>query len=258
MSSSLKGKAIIVTGGSSGIGKCICIDLAKVGSKVAVVDVNLEQAQNTSAFIKKEYPTTTVTTIQCDVSKSNEVEQMVAEATKALGPLYGAVNCAGIGGGLLHKLVDYPEELFDQMLAVNLKGVFLCMKHELREFVKQGKGNYAIVNISSFSGLRAHRLNAPYAATKHAVLGLTKSAAIEYARAGVRVNAVCPTFTVTPMLTTTFPEGSEGAERLRKAVPVGRFGTPEEVSAATLWLLGNDSSFTTGHALTVDGGISSL
>jgi len=161
-------------------------------------------------------------------------------------------------GGVMYKTADYPEEEFDKLIQVNLKGVFLCMKHELDQISKQEKSNYSIVNISSFSGIRGHRLNAPYSATKHAVIGLTKSAALEYARSGVRINAVCPTFTVTPMVSRFVTLGSPEEEKMKRGVPLGRLGSPEEVSAATLWLLGSDSSFTTGHALTVDGGISSL
>jgi len=255
--SSLKNKVVIVTGGSSGIGKSICLDLAKLGAKVAVADINISDAENTIALLKEQYPGTAAIAVKCDVGKSSDVEYLVSETVKQLGLLYGAVNCAGIGG-LMYKIGDYPEDEFDKLLQVNIKGVFLCMKHEVNQFSKQGTGQYAIVNISSFSGLRGHRLNAPYAATKHAVLGLTKSAALEYARAGVRINAICPTFVLTPMFRKFAAENSAHEAQLKRSVPLGRICTPEEVSAATIWLLGTESSFTTGHALTVDGGISCL
>jgi len=241
-----------------GIGKETCLLLAQKGAKIVVADINFDEALTTVSLLHDKYADTSQSiAIKCDVSKTSDVQKMVDATVEKFGGLDAAVNCAGIGG-LLYKTEDYPEDEFDNLMKVNVRGVFLCMKYELSQMMKQSKANhYAIVNVSSFSGIRGHRLNSPYAATKHAVIGMTKSTALEYARSGVRVNAVCPTFTITPMMTRLVPTDSPQAQKMASSVPMNRLGTPDEVAAAIIWLL-SDASFTTGHALTVDGGLSSL
>jgi len=252
---SVKDRVVLVTGGGSGIGKATCLQLAKYGAKVAVADINLEEAQRTVAIINKEYPSASAVALKCNVSVSKEVQSMVESTVAKFGRLDGAVNSAGIVG-YSAKAAEYSEEIFQKLVQINLTGVFLCMKFQIAQMLQQQKGKYSVVNISSAAGLNGMRLNAPYSAVKHGVIGLTKSTALDYARTGLRVNAVCPGFTATPMFHDNVDE-KEGAKR-KGAVPMGRLGTPDEVAAAIIWLLSDASSFTTGYALAVDGGLSCL
>jgi len=254
----MKGRVVIVTGGGSGIGREICLLLARKGAKVVVADVNYEDALQTVSIMQDNGETSQAVAIRCDVSRTSDVENMIESAVEKFDRIDAAVNNAGLFG-TYSKIADYPEEEFDNLVRVNLKGVFLCMKYELSQMMKQSKANhYAIVNVSSFSGIRGTRANSPYAATKHAVLGLTRSAALEYARSGVRINAVCPSQVVTPMITRYTPEDSPEVKKIANGIPMHRLGKPEEVAAAIFWLLSDESSFTTGHALSLDGGLSCL
>jgi len=234
------------------------MELAKYGAKVALADVNLEPTQQTVSAILEKYPNAHLVAMKCDVGSGRDVCAMVDATVKKFGRLDGAVNCAGIGG-IYSKTADYPDDLFDKLVQINLKGVFLCMKYEIGQIAKQEKAkHYSIVNISSIFGLIGYRLNAPYAAVKHGVVGLTKSAALEYSRSGIRINAVCPAFTATPMITNVIDPNSPEADKMKSNNPLGRLATPEEVASAILWLLCDASSFTTGFAVAVDGGLSCL
>jgi len=254
---SLQGRVILVTGGASGIGRQTCIDLAKYGAVVSICDANLEEAQKTASLILNKFANASAYAIKVDVTSAQEVENMVKVTVEKFGRLDGAVNCAGISGisGQGPKeIADHSDDRFDRVIAVNLKGVFLSMKHEIRQLLQQEKSkHFSIVNASSYAGLFGVPRIAAYVAAKHGVVGLTKTAALEYAQSGIRVNAVCPSYTDTPMIAHLPPERRVQAGA---SLPLGRLGTPEDISAAILWLLSDASSFVTGIALPLDGGSS--
>eukprot|EP00026_Physarum_polycephalum_P014247 Phypoly_transcript_14739.p1 GENE.Phypoly_transcript_14739~~Phypoly_transcript_14739.p1 ORF type:complete len:258 (+),score=23.42 Phypoly_transcript_14739:99-872(+) len=255
---SLKDKVVVVTGGGSGIGRTTCLALAKHGAKVVLSDINLEEAQQTEKLIQSSYPRASTLSLKCDVSSAASVSSMIDKAVEKFGRIDLAVNNAGVFGKLC-PTAEYPEALFDQQVGVNLKGVFLCLKYEISQIQKQDKAtHYSIVNVSSIAGLSGFKGNSPYAAVKHGVVGMTKSTALDYCRAGIRINAVCPASIATPMTTAAVDPKSSKAQRVINAIPMGRLGTPEEVTDAILWLLSSASSFTTGAALTTDGGLSCL
>jgi NAD(P)-dependent dehydrogenase (short-subunit alcohol dehydrogenase family) len=191
--------------------------------------------------------------IQTDVSFAAAVEALMAQAVATYGRIDCAHNNAGIEGAWA-MTAAYPEDAWDRVIAVNLKGVWLCMKYELPHMLRQGGG--AIVNTSSLAGLVGARRMSAYVASKHGVAGLTKTAALEYARSGIRINAVCPGIIRTPMVERAFlSRHADLEDRLASAEPIGRLGTPEEVAEAVVWLCSDAASFVTGHTLSVDGGI---
>ena len=187
-----------------------------------------------------------------DVTDEVSVAATIAAIVGRHGRLDFAVNNAGIGGTQAFT-ADYPADIFQQVLAVNVTGVYHCLKHELAAMQPQGHGS--IVNLASVAGLVGFPRHSAYAASKHAVIGLTKSAALEYVRQGIRVNAVCPGFTDTPMVTQLTEQGPEYAERLLRSIPARRLGRPEEIAAAILYLCTDAAAFMTGQTLTLDGGI---
>jgi NAD(P)-dependent dehydrogenase (short-subunit alcohol dehydrogenase family) len=251
MPGSLEGKVALVTGGGSGIGRASALAFAREGARVVVADVAVAGGAETVTIIKGAGGKATF--VQTDVAKASEVEALLATTVATYGRLDCAHNNAGIEG-IEASTADYPEADWDRVIAVNLKGVWLCMKYELPQMQLQGGG--AIVNTASIAGLvGAHRMPA-YVASKHGVAGLTKAAALEYAKAGIRVNAVCPGVIRTPMVERFFFTRHPRAEaRLTAFEPIGRLGTPEEVAAAVLWLCSDAASFVTGHTMAVDGGI---
>jgi NAD(P)-dependent dehydrogenase (short-subunit alcohol dehydrogenase family) len=245
-----KGKAGLVTGGGSGMGRAMCIEFARAGASVVIADVNEKGGQETLAEIdaaggKAQF-------LRCDVSVEADVVALVQTVQDSFGSLDFAVNNAAIE---LERspLIDITADVFDRLYAVNVKGVFFCMQQEMRAMAKQGRG--AIVNIASMNAFRPQPCQSLYTATKHAVLGLTRNAAIEAAPLGIRINAICPGAIDTPMLQ---------AARTRQNIPmeaivqnlslIDRIGRPEEVAKAALWLCSDDASYTYGHALAVDGG----
>lgn len=187
--------------------------------------------------------------VPMDVSKTRDIEKLVETAADRWQRIDFAFNNAGIQGTPFVSTVEYSEEVWDEVIDVNLKGVFMCMKYEIPHMLRQGSG--AIVNMSSVAGLTGGRVGAAYYASKHGVIGITKAAAMEYATAGIRVNAVCPGVIRTPMAERSFA-GRE--EVMLPLYPIGRFGTPEEVAESVVWLCSNASSFITGHTLPLDGG----
>lgn len=240
------GKVALVTGAGSGIGAQIARDLAEAGARVAVCDQNAEAAATVAAEIEAEGGV--ALDLVCDVSDAGAVEAMVAETVRRFGGLHLLVNNAGIGGPSA-PVAEYPLDGWHQVLGVNLNGVFYGMRYGIAQMLASGGG--AIVNISSILGTVGFA-NAPaYTASKHAVVGLTKVAALEYAARGIRVNAIGPAFIRTPILGGLSDEALEGVKALH---PVKRLGTPSEVSALALFLLSDQASFITGSYHLVDGG----
>ena len=250
MAGRLDGKVALVTGGSSGIGRASALAFAREGAKVVVADVMVEGGEETVGMIKKAGGEAIY--VKADVSKAAEVEVMVNRAVATYGRLNCAFNNAGIEGTLLVPTADYTEESWDRVIAINLKGVWLCMKYEIPQMLKQGSG--AVVNTASVAGLVGSRAGAAYGASKHGVVGLTKTAALEYAKAGIRVNAVCPGPIRTPMMERGIALRPEFEVQALATEPVGRMGRPEEIAEAVVWLCSDAASFVTGHTMAVDGG----
>ena len=247
MSRLLEGKVAVITGGSSGIGRATALAFAAEGAKVAIGARRIPQGEETVGLIQRAGGEAVF--VQTDVRHSDQVQRLLRTAIDLWGRLDCAFNNAGIEGTAFVHTADCSEEAWDEMIAINLTGVFLSMKYELQQMLKQGSG--VIVNMSSIAGLVGGGIGSPYFATKHGVIGLTKAAAIEYARLGIRVNAVCPAVIDTDMASRGF---SDMWERIIELHPVGRIGKAQEVADAVVWLCSDRASFVTGHALPVDGG----
>jgi len=243
------GKVALVTGGASGIGRACAQLFAKEGASVVVSDVAVEGGQQTVRLIEEDGGEASF--VEADVSKAAQVEALVGRTVETYGRLDYAFNNAGIEGRMATNTADYPEEDWDRVIAINLKGVWLCMKHEIPQMLSQSGGS--IVNNSSVEGLVGLQGTSAYAASKHGVVGLTKTAALEYAQSGIRVNAVCPGLIRTPMVERYSRGDAEIEAQFAVVEPVGRMGTPEEVAEAVVWLCSKAASFVTGHAMAVDG-----
>ena len=254
MAGLLDGKVAIVTGGAEGMGEATARLFAAQGARVLVSDVNAEVGEVTAASIRDGGGEASF--VICDVSKSAEVEAMVKAAVDRYGRLDCAVNNAGVSPDN-EPLADLIESEWDRVVSVNLKGVALCLKYELAQIHSQGGGG-AIVNISSVSGFRPQPNNAAYNAAKHGVLGLTKTASLEYAPDGIRVNTVAPGGIDTPMIQRAFAAtGWTEADFAPVISLIGRLGRPDEVAQASLWLCSDLASYVTGIALPVDAGFTS-
>ena len=238
------GKVALVTGAGSGIGRASALAFAREGARVVVSDIIDEGGEETVRLI--EAAGGAASFVRADVSQAAEVQALVDEVVRSHGRLDYAHNNAGILGAMASS-ADCTEDDWDRTIAINLKGVWLCMRSEIPQMLTQGGG--AIVNTSSAAGLVAFRGLSAYVASKHGVAGLTKAAALDYARAGIRVNAVCPGFIDTPLV-----EGIASGD-LGRILPVGRLGTPEEVAEAVVWLCSDAASYVTGHTMLVDGGM---
>jgi glucose 1-dehydrogenase len=246
-----EGRVALVTGAASGMGRAIAEAFAREGALVSLADVNLQGATETADRIAAAGGTAIVTGV--DVSDAASVASLVQDTLDAFGGVHCAVNAAAIEGETV-PLAQLDDELFDRLQQVNVRGVYLCMKHEIRAMLAAGHGG-AIVNFASTSSFRPQVNQSAYTASKHAVLGLTRAAAIDYARHGIRINAVCPGAIDTPMLRNAMARrGGTDADVAGRLSLVGRFGTVDEIAAATLWLCSDEASFTMGHALAVDGG----
>ena len=242
-----QGKVAIVTGAASGIGTAIAVELAERGATVIVADLDLPAAQEVAGAIRAEGGKAHA--VEADVTNPEAAERLVAFAVETGGGLHLAVNNAGIGGPS-EKIADYPLDAWKQVVDVNLNGVFYGMKYQIAAMLSSGGG--AIVNMSSILGSVGWANAAPYVAAKHALVGLTRTAALEYAADGVRVNAVGPAFIDTPLLSKNLDDDT--LAQLAGLHPVGRLGTPQEVSALTCFLLSDRASFITGSYHLVDGG----
>ena len=251
MNKLFNGEVALITGASSGIGRATAILFAAEGARVVVASRRAEESEETVRLIQAAGGDAMF--VKTDVSKAAEAEAMVAATVQRYGALHFAFNNAGIEGTPFVPLDSYAESTWDDVIGINLKGVFLSMKYELPHIV-QSKG--AIVNMASVAGLSGGRLGSAYYASKHGVVGLTKAAAMEYADKGVRINAVAPAVIHTPLAERAgLAMGDpQMAARVLSLHPMGRIGQPEEVAQAVLWLCSKGASFTTGHTLPVDGG----
>lgn len=249
MNAAMQGKVAVVTGAASGIGRATALAFAKEGARVVVSDVDAEGGEATVRMIRECGGEAIF--VRADVSRTAEVRELIATAVGTFGRLDYAFNNAGIEGESA-PTADATEENWDRVIDINLKGVWLCMKAEIPRMLENGGG--AIVNCSSILGTVGFERAPAYVASKHAVIGLTRTAALEYARQGIRINAVCPGFIHTPLIDSGAPEAQAMLNQLAEMEPIGRIGTPEEVADAVTWLCSDRSSFVTGHPLLVDGG----
>jgi NAD(P)-dependent dehydrogenase (short-subunit alcohol dehydrogenase family) len=243
-------KVAIVTGGNSGIERATAIALAREGAKVTVAGRRASEGEETVRLIKEAGSDAIF--VKTDVAIENDVRSLVEKTVDTFGRLDYAVNNAGIGEKMT-PLVEQTSEKFDQIMNTNVRGIWLSMKYEIPKMIKNGGG--AIVNTSSGAGLVGFPQMSVYIASKHAVLGLTKSAALEYAKSGIRINAIAPGGVETDMLMQTVGDDHRFLEIFRSMHPIGRIGRPEEIANAVVWLLSDRASFVLGHTLLVDGGI---
>ena len=248
---SFDGKVALVTGAGSGIGRASALAFSRQGAKVVVCDINSPGARETVDLIESAEGEARF--INADVANEEQVEHLIEQTVDAFGRLDFAHNNAGIGAAMA-PIHETSRESFDKVLAVNVVGVWLCLKYEARVMLRQGSG--AIVNTASLAGLIGFPNHVAYSTSKHAVIGITRTAALEYAQAGIRVNAVCPAFIDTPMVDSLVEAGGPAMslERLAHMQPMGRIGTVEEVAQAVVWLCSDSAAFITGIALPIDGG----
>ena len=249
MAGRLDGKIALITGAGSGIGRASALTFAREGAKVAVADKLMDGGQETVRMV--EAAGGTASFIEVDVSDAASVEAMVNATVETYGRIDCAYNNAGIEGQVA-PTDSYADDMFDKVIAVNLTGVWLCMKYEIPRLLEHGGG--AIVNTASGAGLIGVAGLSAYVASKHGVIGLTKTAALEYAKSGIRVNAVCPGLIQTPMVERLTADQPQLGEALVAMEPVGRTGRPEEIAESVVWLCSDAASFVTGHAMSVDGG----
>jgi NAD(P)-dependent dehydrogenase (short-subunit alcohol dehydrogenase family) len=250
MAGEFNGKVALVTGGSSGIGRATALAFAREGARVVFGDIDERGADETLALIKQAGGEAIF--VKTDVAKAADVKALVDKAIQTYDRLDYAHNNAGIDGEFA-TIVANTEQNFDHVIGVNLKSVWLGMKYEIPEMRKRGGG--AIVNTSSVAGLVAFRTMGPYVASKHGVIGLTKTAALEYSNFGIRVNAVCPGAIRTPMIDTFINNDSQVEAAMSALQPIGRMGRAEEVSSLVLWLCSDAAAFVTGASIAIDGGI---
>jgi len=246
----LENKTVFITGGLSGIGKACAIAAAKEGANIAIGDIRSATTDSVMEEIKKENPKAVF--IECDVSVFTQVQEAIQRVVNTFGMLDVALNNAGIGGES-KKVGDMTEQAWLKVIGVNLNGIFNCMKHELTQMSKQKKG--VIVNMSSILGKVGFAASSHYVAAKHGIIGLTQTAALEYAPEGIRINAICPGFIETPLLTNAgITENSDLQKYIIGLHPMKRLGKSEEVAKGFIFLASDDSSFMTGTALEIDGG----
>ncbi|MDD2704718.1 MAG: SDR family oxidoreductase [Acidocella sp.] len=247
---SFEGQVALVTGAASGLGLATARAFAASGAAVALADQNANAVQEAAAALAAQGHKTLA--IHCDVSDDAQVEAMVAQTVAHFGRLDAAYNNAGVQN-VLAETADTTHEDYDRVMGINLRGVWSCMKFELRQMRTQGHG--AIVNCSSLGGLVGGAERGIYHAAKHGVLGFTKSAALEYAARGIRVNAICPGLIWTPMADQMVAGGQGDAlKAMEQSVPMGRVGRPEEIANTVLWLCSEAASYVTGQSISVDGG----
>jgi NAD(P)-dependent dehydrogenase (short-subunit alcohol dehydrogenase family) len=247
----LAGKNIIITGGTSGIGQHSAYKLAENGANVIISGRDSERGEKIASEILKQNRICKF--IKCDVTKKNSVEELFNSVISRFGKIDCLFNNAGIDGAI-SPFLDSTEENWDQVITTNLKGTWYCMKFAIDHMLKNGKGN--ILNMASTSGLVGNGFGmSAYAASKFAIIGLTKSVALEYAKQNIRVNAICPAFVNTPMIDSICNENPKLKRRFEACQPMGRMAAPEEIANAVLYLLSDESSFLTGTSFVIDGGL---
>jgi NAD(P)-dependent dehydrogenase (short-subunit alcohol dehydrogenase family) len=249
MTKSMNSEVALVTGCAAGIGRAIALEFAAQGAHLILGDIDPAGAEETARMVRATGREAFF--LRADVTNAADVEALVSQGVARFGRLNYAVNNAAIEGDLQVPVAEYAQATWDKVLAVNLTGVFLCMKHELPHLVSS-RG--AVVNIASVAGLSGGRMGSAYYASKHGVIGLTRAAAMEYAKQGVRVNAIAPGVVETAMTERCLGQDEKAIARTKATHPLGRFATPEEVARAAVWLCSPAASFITGHALPVDGG----
>ncbi|TGM38752.1 glucose 1-dehydrogenase [Leptospira levettii] len=248
-----KKKVALVTGGTSGLGRAIVLEYANAGYVVGFCGRRKQEGEDTLALLEKQGGEGIF--FKCDVTQSEAVRNFVETIIEKYGQIDVAVNNAGISG-VLKTTADYPLDIFDSVMDVNLKGTFLSMQFELKQFIKQGNGG-VIINVSSALGLRGKEKAGPYSMSKHGIIGLTKSAALEYGAQGIRVIALCPGGIKTEMddvFYANVPNPEEVKKERMKSYALGRMATPEEVAKTCVWLSGEGAAFITGAVIPVDGG----
>ncbi len=247
--SAFRGKVAFVTGAANGIGRATALTFAGEGASVVVADVSEQGNQDTARMIEEAGGRALA--VGCDVSRAEDVKAALDQTVGTFGRLDFAFNNAGVEQPIT-AAADLTEQEWDRIVDINLRGVFLCMRHEIPLLLKQGGG--AIVNTSSGAGVKGIAGQAAYCAAKFGIVGLTKAAALDYAKANIRVNAVCPGIIETPMMDRFSGGTPEGRERVIAQEPVGRMGKPEEIAAAVVWLCSDAAAFVVGHAMVIDGG----
>ncbi len=242
-------KVAFVTGAANGIGRAAALAFAREGAKVVVADVSEQGIQETARLIEEAGGRALA--LKCDVTRAEDVKAALDRTVDAFGRLDYAFNNAGVEQPV-KPAADLTEEEWDRIIDIDLRGVFLCMKHQIPFMLKQGGG--AIVNTSSGAGVKGIAGQAAYCAAKYGIIGLSKAAALDYAKSNIRVNVVCPGIIETPMMDRFSGGTPEGREKVIAQEPIGRMGKPEEIAAAVLWLCADAASFVVGHALVIDGG----
>jgi NAD(P)-dependent dehydrogenase (short-subunit alcohol dehydrogenase family) len=247
---SFEGKVALVTGAASGIGRATALAFAREGASVVVADVSEQGNEETARMIAERGGRALA--VRCDVTRAEDVKAALDKTIEAFGRLDVAFNNAGVEPRRLVPTAEVEEEEWDRIINIDLRGVFLCMKHEIPRMLQQGGG--AIVNTSSGAGVIGIKGNPAYTAAKHGVIGLTRAAALDYAAQNIRINAVCPGYIDTPMMARFTGGTPEGRAKVISEEPIGRMAQPEEIAATVVWMCSGAASFMVGHALVVDGG----